>query len=149
MADDILMLGGIAFDQFSTPTLMGAGGRQAMVVHQLPGGQRVIDTLGPDEAPIAWSGFFFGNNAYDNALALDQMRAAGNVVPLIFGGQHRSVIVDQFSYRIRAMRSGKGLWVEYSISCVVYQNASQGVLGISSIGMASLVLADLTAALGL
>jgi hypothetical protein len=45
---DTLILGGIAFDSFSTPSRMGAGGKQAMVVHKLPGGARVIDTLGLD-----------------------------------------------------------------------------------------------------
>ena len=53
---DTLTLGGISFDGFSTPHAMGAGGKQAMVVHKLPGGRRVIDTLGPDEDNITWSG---------------------------------------------------------------------------------------------
>ena len=42
---DVLTLGGIAFDDFSTPTNMGAGGDQAMVVRKLPGGARVIEAL--------------------------------------------------------------------------------------------------------
>jgi hypothetical protein len=44
----VLTLGGIVFDDFSTPSAMGAGGKQAMVIHKLPGGSRVIDTLGLD-----------------------------------------------------------------------------------------------------
>lgn len=38
---DTLTLAGIAFTGYSPPEAMGAGGRQAMVVHKLPGGSRV------------------------------------------------------------------------------------------------------------
>src|SRR3979411_881178 len=95
-----LVLGGISFDGFSTPSAMGAGGKQSMVVHKLPGGQRVVDTLGPDEDKITWSGEFFGNDAYANALGLDGMRAAGQVLPLSWGGQFRSVIIDDFKWKL-------------------------------------------------
>src|SRR6266568_1410414 len=111
---DILTLGGLAFDGFSTPSKMGAGGKQHMVVHKLPGGDRVIDTLGPDEDNIVWAGEFFGNGAFANALALDGMRAAGQVLPLTFGGQFRMVIIDHFEFKVRRLP----VWVEYSISCM-------------------------------
>jgi hypothetical protein len=140
-----LVLGGITFDGFSTPAAMGAGGRQSLVVHKLPGGQRVVDTLGPDEDNITWSGEFFGNDAYANALALDGMRAAGQVIALSFGGQFRSVIIDTFSYKLRR----EPVWVEYSISCMVYQNPSLGHLGATIGGIDSLVLGDLALAIGL
>ncbi|SHG91988.1 hypothetical protein [Bradyrhizobium erythrophlei] len=141
---DVLTLGGIAFDDFSTPSGMGAGGSQAMVVHKLPGGARVIDTLGPDEAPINWSGTFFGNNALATALALDALRAAGNVVALTFAGQYRSVIIDKFSYTIRRLP----VWVEYSVSCTVYQNPALGNLTPSTSSVDSLVSSDLGTASG-
>ena len=48
MSTDTLTLGGFAFTGYSTPDVMMGGGRQAMVVHKLPGGMRVIDTLGHD-----------------------------------------------------------------------------------------------------
>jgi hypothetical protein len=142
---DTLVLGGIAFDGFSTPSRMGAGGKQAMVVHKLPGGARVIDTLGPDEDNISWDGEFFGNDAYANALALDGMRAAGQVVSLTFGGQFRSVIIDNFNYHIRRLP----VWVEYQISCMVYQSPSLGALGGSIGNIDTLVLSDLALAAGL
>lgn len=142
---DTLSVGGIAFDQFSTPRAMGAGGRQSLVVHKLPGGGRVVDTLGPDEDDISWSGFFYGDFAYDNALALDAMRASGQVVPLIFAGQFRSVIVEHFSYRIRRLPA----WVEYEINCMVYQNPALGGLTAAVTSIDSLVLSDLTQAISL
>ncbi|SRR6266404_2620173 len=140
-----LILGGIIFDGFSPPDAMGAGGKQAMVVHKLPGGDRVIDTLGPDEDNIAWSGKFFGNDAYGKALALDGMRAAGQVVSLTWGGQFRSVIIDHFKYELRR----EPVWVEYQISCMVYQNPSLGILGASLGSIDSLILSDLSFAAGL
>ena len=36
MPTDVLTLGGITFDDFSTPERMMGGGNQAMVVHKLP-----------------------------------------------------------------------------------------------------------------
>lgn len=146
MATDVLTLGGIVFDDFSTPRKMPFGGNQAMVVHKLPGGARVIDTLGPDEANIVWSGRFFGNNAYDTALALDAMRAAGQLQPLIFGGQYRSVLIDTFLPLVVRMPT----WVEYRISCTVYQNPALGVLSAGPAdSIDTLVLADLQLASGL
>lgn len=139
---DVLTLGGITFDEFSTPTEMMGGGNQAMVVHKLPGGNRVIDTLGPDEASITWSGFFFGNNAYVTALALDGLRAAGQVLPLTWGGQFRSVIIENFTYKVRRMPA----WVNYSISCTVYQNPALGNLSTSPSSFDTLVSSDLSSA---
>lgn len=142
---DTLTLGGIAFDGFSTPSGMGAGGKQHMVIHKLPGGGRVIDTLGPDEDDISWRGEFFSNDAYDQVLALDAMRSAGQVVPLVFGGQFRSVIINHFSYRIRRLP----VWIEYDVSCTVYQNPSNGALSGGLSSLSSLVSGDLSFALGL
>lgn len=143
MPTDVLTLGGIVFDDFSTPTAMPAGGNQAMVVHKLPGGSRVIDTLGPDDADIVWEGRFFGDDAYATALQLDAMRAAGQVVALSWAGQYRSVIISTFLYEIRRLP----VWVEYRISCTVYQNHSQGNLSASpSTSIDSLVSSDLSTA---
>jgi hypothetical protein len=145
MPSSVLTLAGIAFDDFSTPSRMPAGGNQAMVVHKLPGGQRVIDTLGPDEADIAWDGQFFGDNAYATALALDAVRQSGQIVPLIWAGQYRSVILSRFEYALHR----EPVWVEYQIVCTVYQNPMAGVLGAVASSIESLVLSDLAVAISL
>jgi hypothetical protein len=124
MPADVLTLGAVVFDDYSTPSEMMGGGNQAMVVHKLPGGARVIDTLGPDEANIVWQGEFFANNAYDTCLLLDSMRAAGQVLTLSWGGQSRQVIIDSFIYKVRRLP----VWVAYNISCTVYQNPQLGDL---------------------
>jgi hypothetical protein len=124
MPTSVLTLGGIAFDDFSTPSGMGAGGNQAMIVHKLSGGSRVIDVLGPDEADIAWRGEFFGDDAYTNALTIDGLRAGGQVQSLSFAGQSRQVIINTFTWQIHR----EPVWVAYEISCTVYQNPSLGNL---------------------
>jgi hypothetical protein len=143
MPADVLTLGGITFDDFSTPEAMPGGGHQWMVVHKLPGGNRVIDTLGPDEADVRWHGQFFGDNAYSTALQLDAMRAAGQVLPLTWGGQFRSVIIKSFIYEVRRMP----VLVDYRVSCTVYQNPSLGLLGVSTGSIDDLVLSDISLAL--
>lgn len=141
---DVLTLGGIVFDDFSAPAEMMGGGKQQLVIHKLPGGSRSINTLGPDEANPTWSGFFYGNDAYTTALALDSMRAAGAVVPLTWGGQFRSVIIENFIYKVRKFP----MWVNYEISCVVYQNPMLGTLTTVTNTIDTLILSDLNVAIG-
>ena len=142
---DVLTLGGVTFDPFSTPSAMGAGGKQAMVVHKLPGGNRVVDTLGPDEDNIAWSGLYYNDNANAQLQALDGMRAAGAVLELSFAGQFRSVIIDSFRYHWRRFP----VWAEYEISCLVYQNPSLGSLVATTGGIESLILGDISFAVSI
>lgn len=146
MSTDVLTLGGFAFTDYSTPTVMMGGGKQRMIVHKLPGGARVIDTLGPDDDEIRWQGQFFSDTAYEDALLLDSMRSAGGVLPLTWGGQYRSVIISSFIYRVRRLP----VWVEYEICCTVATNPMQGDLsagfGGASTAMDSLVSDDLSSA---
>lgn len=95
MATDILLLGALAFDDFSTPSRLGYGGKQQTAVHKLPGGARVVDTLGPDEKNIDWTGTFWGDTAFADAQTLQSMRIAGAVVPLLFGGMSYQVIIAE------------------------------------------------------
>lgn len=145
MPTDVLMLGGVVFDDWSTPEKMMGGGDQAMVVHKLPGGNRVIDTLGPDDADIQWRGKLFGDNAYTTALQLDAMRASGQVLPLTWGGQYRSVIIRNFIYE--AVRLP--VLLLYQITCTVAQNPMLGDLGSAVVGIDSLILSDLSFAMAL
>jgi hypothetical protein len=121
---DRLILAGIVFENFdyAPPTKMSFGGQQAMIVHKLPGGSRVIDTLGPDEDDINWNGFFFTPNALYNCQTLDALRAAGQVVTLTYAGMSRQVVVKHFKAEIRRYPN----WVEYDIGCVVSVNPALG-----------------------
>ena len=116
---DVLLLGPIAFTDYSPPECLPFGGRQQMAVHKLIGGQRVIDTLGPDDEDIQWSGRFFGAGALSTCLALDSLRAAGQVLPLSYAGM---------GYTVRGYSPSASM-VEYKIRCVVSTNGAHGLLG--------------------
>lgn len=121
-------LAGIAFALFGSVTVAGFtafgfevpehinfGGAQKVNVHKLLGGDRVVDVMGPDEADISWSGIMSGPLAQIRAMQLDQIRRAGQAVPLVFGGQSRQAIVTAFKVSIE---HGGFLW-PYSITCLV------------------------------
>ena len=63
MSDIALLLGPVAFQDFELPANIGFGGEQRLAVHCLPGGARVIDVLGRDDAEITFSGIFSGSDA--------------------------------------------------------------------------------------
>jgi hypothetical protein len=142
---DVLVLAGIAFTDFSPPERMGAGGEQSMAIHKLPGGSRVIDTLGPDEADISFRGQIFDDDALTIALALDAIRAAGTVQTLSWAGQTRQVILSRFKWAIKR----EPIWVDYEITCVVATNPTLGNLNAATTsqgGVDTLVSSDLSTA---
>lgn len=145
MATDILVLGGFAFDDWSTPSRMPFGGKQAMAVHKLPGGARVIDTLGPDEADIQFVGTMYADNAYGVADALDALRISGAQVPLTFAGRFYLVIIENVIVDIERYPQ----LMRYHISCVVAQNNMAGFLGSIASTVTALVSADMSTAMSL
>ena len=146
MDSDTLTLGGITFESasYAVPDRVPFGGKQAMKVHKLPGGSRVIDILGPDEHDIEFSGFILASNAFQTAQSLDAMRADGKEITFSYCGMSRQVVVGDFKATVRRYPN----WVEYSVSCVVVSNPSQGNLSASpSAGAADgLVSSDLGSA---
>ena len=49
-----LLLGPVLFRDFELPGQITWGGKQRLAVHHLPGGRRVIDAMGRDDAAIVW-----------------------------------------------------------------------------------------------
>jgi len=145
MATDFLVLGGIVFDDWSTPDRMPFGGAHAMAVHKLPGGSRVVDTLGPDEADIRFTGLMYDNNAIGVAETLDALRLNGTQVPLIFAGRFYLVIVARTKVDIRRFPQ----LIAYDISCLVVKNNMAGNLGSTVSTVTSLVSADLATAMSI
>src|SRR5581483_8564154 len=122
ISTDILILGPMVFDNFSPPERMPFGGKQSLTVHKYVGGSRVIDTTGPDDMDIQWSGFFFGSDAMANAQTIDALRIAGGSLPLVFGGLSYTVVIAAARFEIRRFPN----WVEYSITCAVATDGAQG-----------------------
>jgi hypothetical protein len=145
MATDQLVLNNISFDDWSTPERMPFGGTQQLAVHRLPGGQRVVDTLGPDEEDIHFTGTMYANNAYGVADALNSLRISGAAVDLTFAGRFYSVIVRECHVDIRRFPQ----LMSYHVSCLVVQNNMAGVLGAIGTTVSSLVVADMATMMSL
>ena len=110
-----LKLGPVLFQDFEVPERVRFGGKQRLAVHVLPGGGRVVDAMGADEAPVSWAGVFSGPGAGERAALLDGMRRAGNVVPLAWSGSRYSVVIEMFE-----AEAVNPAWIPYRISaCVV------------------------------
>lgn len=142
MPTDYLVLGGIVFDDWSTPEKIPFGGKHALKVHKLPGGDRVIDLLGPDQDDIKWSGQFWGEDSPSKVAALDAMRIDGSPVGLSFAGNSYTVIVQEFVPTVVHFPQE----YTYEISCLVTNNPGQGGGG-SATTFADLVSADMSSAL--
>lgn len=143
MSTDVLVLGGILFDDWSTPDKMPFGGKQAMAVHKLPGGARVVDTLGPDEMDITFGATLWGDAAYAVGLELNGMRQSGAPVPLSFGGQFYLVVVQDCIIKLERYPQ----FATYTVTCLIVQNAMAGALGAIVSTFGDLVGADLATAL--
>ena len=120
MSDVTLTLGPVLFSGFEIPPYLSFGGAQRMAVHRLPGGARVIDAMGRDDAAISWSGIFTGGDANARALLLDSLRGAGLTLPLSWDIFFYSVVISEFSAEYQA-----GWWIPYRISCTVVQDEVQ------------------------
>jgi len=109
-----LTLGPITFTDFELPARIVFGGRQRLAVHQLPGGARVIDAIGRDDAPLSWSGIFTGPDATARARTLDLMRTEGQAWAALWDDFSYTVIVAEFAARYERTN-----WIPYRISCTV------------------------------
>lgn len=61
------------------------GGRQALAVHEFPGGIRTIQKFGAFPGPVRWRGILTGANAFDREQQLDRKRVTGDSVILRYG----------------------------------------------------------------
>ena len=120
--DVVLQLGDITFDWFEIPEVIPFGGAQRLARHQLPGGRRVIQALGRDDAPIAWEGIFLGEQATDRARALDAMRVAGAPVTLSWHEFLFTVVVAECSLRFEHPAR-----VPYQITCEVVEDLTAAI----------------------
>ncbi len=138
----ILILGPVAFEAFEVPAHIGFGGHQRIVVHTLPGGARIIDAMGPDDAPITWTGAFSGPDATLRARLLDTLRSEGSVWTLAWDAFSFSVVVAEFHAQYE-----RSNWIPYRISCTVLVDDAAALVQ-AVVSAAGLALGDLAAAAG-
>ncbi len=139
----LLTLGGIVFQDFEVPDSIAVGGEQALAVHKLPGGARVIDAMGADHRDISWSGRFRSGNAEQRARLLDGYRIGGQQFLLQWSTYRYQVIVKSFEAQYQ-----QPFEIPYSVTCLVVSDESAPVLsGIP--GIDAIIGSDLGNALGL
>ena len=129
-----LLLGPIVFQDFEIPSGVNFGGRQRIALYRLPGGSRVIDALGRDDAQISFSGIFAGPSATLRARSLDELRVAGAALPLTWDVLFYTVLISEFRADYRT-----SWWIPYRIVCTVLQDeASTLTQGTASLTAATL-----------
>jgi hypothetical protein len=142
MTDVVLVLGPIVFQDFEIPSGINFGGRQLLAVHQLTDGQRVVDSIGPDESEISFSGTFSGADATSRSRLLNFLRATGGELNLTWDVFFYTVVVSHFDANYE-----NPVWIPYRISCTVVRD--EAVSAVSSvISLANSILADLGVAAG-
>lgn len=97
MAGTKLKLGDFTFQDFEIPDSITIGGAQLLALHKLPGGERIIDSLGRDDAPLAWEGLLRGTEAYNRAKYLDAYRIKGDPLTLTWDTFRYRVVVHEFT----------------------------------------------------
>ncbi|MEJ0016748.1 MAG: hypothetical protein WDN25_09290 [Acetobacteraceae bacterium] len=142
MSDSALLLGPIAFRDFEVPAAINFGGRQRLALHRLPGGTRIIDALGRDDAQITFSGIFTGSDATLRARTLDELRVAAIALPLTWDVFFYTVMISEFHADYRG-----GSWIPYRIVCTVLQDEASALLQTVA-SLATAVLADIGMAAG-
>ena len=143
MSDTVLLLGPVVFQDFEIPERINFGGAQRMAVHQLPGGARVIDTLGRDDAEISFSGTFSGGNATLRARNMDELRALGIALPLTWDVFTYSVIIKDF----QAAYTRPG-WIPFRITCIVLRDEAAALIE-TPLALSGALLGDFTVATAL
>ena len=143
MAEGALLLGPILFKGFALPERVRWGGTHKLAVHRLPGGARVIDAMGRDDADIVWSGVFSGSDAALRARAMDLMRAGGGSWPLTWDWFFYTVVIARFDADY-----SRPNWIPYRITCTVVRDET-AVAVETTVSLAASVMSDLAAAQGL
>ena len=136
--ETVLSLGDVVFNRFEVPPNINFGGEQALVVHDFPGGARVVDAMGRRNVPIAWGGMFQGANALSRARYLDGLQAAGK--PLVLTWSELGFIVVIQSFRPVFERAFE---IPYTIECVVVSNVTMPVNDLPDPGIDEWILKDM------
>lgn len=108
------------FSGAEVPEEITFGGAQMLSENKLIGGRRITDAMGPDDAPLQWSGIFLYNSALSRARFLDSLRRTGGVCTLAWDELRYSVIVSDFHANYK-----KPYHIPYSITCSVIEDQTQ------------------------
>jgi hypothetical protein len=119
---DVVGVGG--FSNFAIPEYVKSGGPESLVIHKQPGGARQIDVLGNDDEPYEWSGVFLEADAEAQLVYFQQLKVAGNPIPLTYGPITDQVVISDLTFSYMAPHR-----IEYHIKCVPVLNGSNAAAG--------------------
>lgn len=117
MPDTVVSLGDFDFAGTEVPERIRFGGAQTLAMQKMPGGARIVDAMGRDDAPLDWSGRFQGAGALDRARYLDGLRIAGKPLTLTWSELSYTVIIRSFWADFEAFYQ-----LPYSISCEIIED---------------------------
>lgn len=122
-----LTLGDFEFARFEIPQNIPFGAEQKLNVHQLVGGKRVIDALGPIPRNPSWSGWFVGENALARARYLKGFAEDGKARSLTWDELAFTVVVRsvECDYKL-------GWRIPYTITCEVVSDDTAPVSALPS-----------------
>ena len=120
--DTSLQLGDVLFSRYEVPEKITFGGEQMLAMHKLIGGARIIDSMGRDDMPLSWNGWFIGSNAYERARFIDAMRVGGKSFNLSFAEFNYQVVIKQFEADFERFYK-----LPYKIVCEVIADNTQPV----------------------
>jgi hypothetical protein len=132
-----LLVGPLLLQGFELPQSIQWGGAQRVAIHRLPGGRRVLDSMGRDDREIAWNGIFTGDDGALRARLMDLMRAEGTILPLAWDTFFYSVVVSRFEASFE-----RANWIPYRIACTVLRDEAEGLLE-DAVSLATSIAGDL------
>ena len=139
--DTTINLGAFQFANHEIPERISWGGSQRIAVHELVGGQRVLDAMGRSDRALTWSGLFFGPNATERARFIDTMRAQGADQKLTFGQLAYMVKIQEFEPDYERFYQ-----IPYRISLEVISDLANPVTTLSPPSIDSDIATDYSAA---
>lgn len=142
-ADTIVKLGDFVFQNFEIPEKINFGGKQQVVVHRLPGGRRVVDTMGRDDTDLEWAGVLTGPDALERARQLDVMRVEGKPQTLLWAKFRYKVILSDFEAEFQ-----RWYQIPYKLTCTIIKDDSAGNT-VDALDLDADLKGDLEAAKGL
>ena len=116
-AGSSVTLGPVTFAEIETPERIPVGGEQALTVFKMPGGKRIVQAMGRDDADMMWSGYLEGPGAESRMLLLDSLRQSGTEIQLAFGQSTYQVVVKSFSADYERVN-----WIPYRIGVLVVED---------------------------
>ena len=136
---DALALGPFLFTDFAVPDTLPGGGKHQLIVHKLPGGDRIVDAMGPDDDDRQFTVIHVGSQAQAEVETLDQMRISGQPWPYSNGMEARTVVIASFTWKVERFNV-----IHSTISLTPVDNPAGGTSVLSSLD--SLIGSDLASA---